>query len=355
MCAFVATNKAPGVYIDEVQVPGPIPGVGTSTAAFVGPAVSGEIGTPIRLANWTQFREQFGGGASASPYITQPPVYVTHAVQGFFAEGGSDCWFVRVATAKRASLTLQDANGNDTLVVTAKKEGAAANGTAVSAQAASIVSPARSVTRAEGKITAAVNNEVTLANAADGSKFLQGDKVLVDDGAGTTEEATVDSVQGATVNLTTPLQNNFGGGSVRIADLSPGDKEFRLDDASGLSRVQIRRAGHFALVDRAELDRCGRDRPIDGPCRCRRMGRDLARERFARTLRGASRSLADGLGRFDPRRVGRRRPLSTSRTARRQLHRLDDPSRSTDLGRANAHPSRDPAAAASGTAGCSAT
>jgi uncharacterized protein len=49
MCAFVATNKAPGVYIDEVQLPGPIAGVGTSTAAFVGPALRGPMRTPLRL------------------------------------------------------------------------------------------------------------------------------------------------------------------------------------------------------------------------------------------------------------------------------------------------------------------
>ena len=31
MSPFTATNKAPGVYIEEVQLPGPISGVGTST------------------------------------------------------------------------------------------------------------------------------------------------------------------------------------------------------------------------------------------------------------------------------------------------------------------------------------
>src|SRR5437867_13075742 len=100
--AFTAINKAPGVYIDEVQLPGPIPGVGTSTVAFVGPAKKGPINKPMFLTNLTQFRNTFG------EYITAPMVYVTHAVRGFFENGGASCYFVRVGTAARASLTLND-------------------------------------------------------------------------------------------------------------------------------------------------------------------------------------------------------------------------------------------------------
>jgi phage tail sheath protein FI len=232
MCAFVAINKAPGVYIDEVQLPGPIAGVGTSTGAFVGPALSGDIAKPVRLANWTEFVEAFGAGADQPPYILQPPVYVTHAVRGFFSEGGSDCWFVRVATAQKAELRLQDANGNDTLVVRAKQEGIASNGIQIQVQAASIVA-ARPLTRADAPITAAANNTATLANAGDGAKFLPGDSLLVEDGANT-ETAEVASVEGTTINLTRPLQNQFGAGQVRIADLAQGDRRFRVDDAGGL-------------------------------------------------------------------------------------------------------------------------
>ena len=76
--AFVATNKAPGVYIDEIDVPGPIPGVGTSTAAFIGPAQQGPINKPTFLTSFTQFQNAFGD------YILTPLVYVTHAVRGFF-------------------------------------------------------------------------------------------------------------------------------------------------------------------------------------------------------------------------------------------------------------------------------
>jgi uncharacterized protein len=252
MCAFVATNKAPGVYIDEVQTFGPIAGVGTSTAAFVGPARSGEIGRPIQLANWTEFLQAFGGGADEQAYIPQPPVYVTHAVRGFFAEGGSDCWFVRVATARTAELRLQDAAGNDTLVVSARREGTAANGTQVQAQASSIVA-ARPLTRASAPITAAVNNIATLGNAGDADAFLPEDRVLIE-GGGTSEEATIASVEGVTINLEAPLQNQFGAGTMRLADLAPGDRRLRLDDNGGIepgSNLSITQDGttEAALVE----------------------------------------------------------------------------------------------------------
>ncbi len=60
MAVFNAINKAPGVYIQEILVPGPIPGVGTSTAAFIGPAKKGPIGQPVFLTNWSQFIGEFG-------------------------------------------------------------------------------------------------------------------------------------------------------------------------------------------------------------------------------------------------------------------------------------------------------
>src|SRR5215471_7081546 len=123
--AFVATNKAPGVYIDEIQLPGAIAGVSTSVAAFVGPARRGPMNKPVFLTNFTQFVNQFGPldpTDPLGPFITDPPVWVTHAVRGFFDNGGTTCFFVRIGTGQQASLKLKDhsaAGGRDTLVVTA--------------------------------------------------------------------------------------------------------------------------------------------------------------------------------------------------------------------------------------------
>src|SRR5262249_53475971 len=116
MATFSTTNKAPGVYIQEIAVPGPIPGVSTSNAAFVGPAAQGPLLTPTKLTDITQFTSIFGD------YVEDPyRVFAAHAVNGFFAEGGQLCYFVRVGTGKQAWLNLQDRSGKNrtALVVTA--------------------------------------------------------------------------------------------------------------------------------------------------------------------------------------------------------------------------------------------
>src|SRR3989442_295607 len=123
MAPFNAVGQAPGVYIEEVQLPGPIAGVSTSTAAFVGPARRGPTNTPTFVTNWTQFVNAFGVADDMGPYILNPPIYVAHAVRGFFDNGGTHCFFVRVGTAVRSSRTLVDRAGNNTLVVRAKDDG----------------------------------------------------------------------------------------------------------------------------------------------------------------------------------------------------------------------------------------
>ena len=260
MCAFVATNKAPGVYIDEVQLPGVIAGVGTSTAAFVGPARSGQIGVPVRLANWSEFLAEFGGAAGGSPYLTQPPVYATHAVQGFFAEGGSDCWFVRIGTAKRAQLALKDRGagaGTDTLVVVASTEGAQANAIPVQVKDASIA--ATTAVRAEATIANAANNDADVTQANEAANFLPGDVVHLDDGANN-EDATVASVTGTTISLEAPLQNAYAGGTLRLADLAPGTTHFRVASTTGIepgSNISIEQGGNTESATVKTVDAAG--------------------------------------------------------------------------------------------------
>ena len=156
MAVFSPNNKAPGVYFQEINVLGPIAGAATSIAAFVGPARRGVMRTPVRVANWNEFIANFGEPDDLGPYLPQPLVMVTPAVAGFFANGGSDCWFVRVGTAVSASLVLMDRNTTTpqgTLIVEAKTEGVAGNNITVAVHAVSIAS------------TSATRAETTLANA----------------------------------------------------------------------------------------------------------------------------------------------------------------------------------------------
>ena len=91
------TYLTPGVYVEEMpSASKPIEGVGTSTAAFVGLAPGGPVNTPMRISNWSQFARIFGDPQNPAngPFIEG--AYLAHAVYGFFLNGGSLCWVVRV-------------------------------------------------------------------------------------------------------------------------------------------------------------------------------------------------------------------------------------------------------------------
>lgn len=257
---FVATNKAPGVYIDEIQLPGPIAPAGTSTAAFIGPALSGPLYTPFFLTNAQQFTDKFGG------YIEDPlRVFATHAVNGFFNENGSTCYFVRVGTGVQASLALKDrgtANPPLTaLVVTALAEGAAGNKISVAVADASIsstsVAKAQAATSGPAAITSASKLDVEVANAADAARFSPGDWVIVDQPGPPvqSEQVQVKSVNGQAITLTAELVNNYGAGTLKLASAS----QLQLANAADAAKfmpgdsVLIEQAGPPALSETAQV------------------------------------------------------------------------------------------------------
>ena len=83
------TYLTPGVYIEEVdRGTKPIEGVGTAVAAFLGVAEKGPVGKATMIANWTQFTNVFGG------FI--PGAYLAHAVYGYFNNGGTLAYVVRI-------------------------------------------------------------------------------------------------------------------------------------------------------------------------------------------------------------------------------------------------------------------
>jgi uncharacterized protein len=104
------TYLTPGVYVEEVPSQSkPIEGVGTSTAAFVGLAPGGPVNVPMRISNWTQFARIYGDPASPDNGPFMEGAYLAHAVYGYFANGGSLCWIVRVGKetgAPRAQVAL---------------------------------------------------------------------------------------------------------------------------------------------------------------------------------------------------------------------------------------------------------
>jgi phage tail sheath protein FI len=152
--------RAPGVYVEEVpSAIKPIAGVSTSTAGFIGvvpdtiqqiakdPAGTPEnptkwveftVPTPVNTAklitNWTQFTVAFGNLVGTAPETTAPPPptpppppappppppapppararstghdQLAHAVYGFFNNGGSRCFVVRIAAEDNLDAALK--------------------------------------------------------------------------------------------------------------------------------------------------------------------------------------------------------------------------------------------------------
>src|ERR1700752_5228999 len=91
------TYLTPGVYVEEVpSTSKPIEGVGTSIAAFVGLAPGGPVNMPMRISNWTQFAKIFGDPNEPDNGPFMEGSYLAHSVYGYFQNGGSLAWVVRV-------------------------------------------------------------------------------------------------------------------------------------------------------------------------------------------------------------------------------------------------------------------
>ena len=83
---------APDIYIEEVSGGArPIQAVGTSTAGFVGeaPDPNTRVNEAVAINNWSQFSRIFVPDDSKSTALS-------HAVYGFFLNGGGRCFVVNV-------------------------------------------------------------------------------------------------------------------------------------------------------------------------------------------------------------------------------------------------------------------
>ena len=117
------TYLTPGVYVEEVPSANkPIEGVSTSVAAFVGLAPGGPVNTPMRISNWTQFVKIFGDPNEPDNGPFMEGAYLAHSVYGFFQNGGTLCWVVRVG---------DDGGGGAAPRAALPAAGSAARGTAV--------------------------------------------------------------------------------------------------------------------------------------------------------------------------------------------------------------------------------
>src|ERR1700745_82354 len=94
----------PGVYVEEVPSQSkPIEGVGTAVAAFVGVAPGGPANQAMRISNWSQFSKLYGDPSQPENGPFMEGSYLAHAVYGYFQNGGSLCWIVRVRSEDGAA------------------------------------------------------------------------------------------------------------------------------------------------------------------------------------------------------------------------------------------------------------
>jgi uncharacterized protein len=230
--------STPGVYTEELPASGPILPAGTSTVAFLGPTLLGPTFVPTRVTNWTEFKNAFGNPNPAlQPYIVSPPRYLAYAVKGFFDNGGTDAYIVRVGTSQAAWIELDDrasaGPAGKAVRLQALTEGLAGNNIQVTVTDANIVSAASAhVRKASAPITGATGTTITLKNAGDAALFQPQDWLTIDT---TTERCQLTKIQGNQLILATSLTGVYAATlPVRIADLTPSQKTFRVQSSTSI-------------------------------------------------------------------------------------------------------------------------
>jgi uncharacterized protein len=239
----------PGVYIEEFAPGQPIQGVGTNIAAFLGPAGDGPPNEAKRITSWDAFKRAYGDKP------TGPGDFLWYSVRGFFENGGTVCYVVRISTAAKATTgPINDMKGQPTIVVQAKAVGPL-TGYSIDVDDDRHQIKDRKVARPEAANATGTGDTITAASAADAGKFVPGDH-LTWPSFGSGDPAVVRRVEGAVIRLTAPPTNPPSNETVRLADLVPGEsRTFRVDDATNLhpgtaiTFEQTGATGSSAVVD----------------------------------------------------------------------------------------------------------
>lgn len=215
----------PGVYISEFTPGAPIQGVGTSTAAFLGPCQDGEPGVPTRLTSWDRFTQIFG----EEPV---PNRYLWYAVRGYFENGGADCYVTRVSTATYDELKLDDRAGESVFTIRARRLGVSDPAIGVAITDDNVISAAE-VFRHEAPITGMTQTTIALTSPAHAPAFRPGDRLTWEGINAALDQPVIARVEGQTLRLVSALSQDYSPATVRLADLSSDDKTFRMQVTTG--------------------------------------------------------------------------------------------------------------------------
>jgi uncharacterized protein len=218
----------PGVYIDEVQTAQPIQGVGTSTAAFAGVASKGALDTPTKITSWEAFQATFGTAV--------PGFYLWYAVRGFFENGGTVCYVVRVSNGTYGNVMITNDAGHEMASVAARNPGNPALSLEIAANPYLVTDLA--VYQPSGTLASPPNGkELTFTSSDEAAQFRPGDLLTCD---ATGDRVSVARITGAVVRVNEDLLGSYAGSEAfRLADLVAGTRTVRLVYTPGGTNAAI--------------------------------------------------------------------------------------------------------------------
>lgn len=207
---------SPGVYVEEVAGGSrPIEGVGTSVAAFVGLAPFGPLNEPTLVTNWSQYVAEFGDFTDGC--------YLAHSVYGFFNNGGTAAYVVRVGGALAAGRPAAADSGRTS--------------SAPLASAASTASAPQEIAVGEAVALGAFKVAALAAGRADGGALtvevqdIEGDgaadrfKLLVKDGDTVVEDFDVSARKSARNYVVTQVRQRSK--TIVVEEAAPGVAQTR--------------------------------------------------------------------------------------------------------------------------------
>ncbi|GMB10560.1 MAG: phage tail sheath subtilisin-like domain-containing protein [Candidatus Improbicoccus devescovinae] len=183
---------SPGVYVEEFDSgPTPMQGASTNIAGFVGVAEKGPtIGSPELIISAADFTRKFGGYLQRNEFGDYR--FLAHAINHFFANGGSKAFVIRVAPNDAQVAKSASANG-DILAIEASSSGAWGNGITVSFSKNNNSKTQIIKDLGEGKY-----------KLKNGAGFIKGDVISLE-GEGDPQYSVVTNVAQGVVTVSTPF------------------------------------------------------------------------------------------------------------------------------------------------------